>query len=379
LEKIPFINGLRGLAIAGTVFHHSFFGMLQYGLAASSLPLLAQVLLSSGWLGVNLFFFLSGFVLYLPYAAGERSMLSRADAGRFYRRRFERLMPLYWFIALVSVVFLTRAELDQPVLYLAMLLYATVTFPFFPQTFMPPGNWVLWSIGVEIWFSLLFPLLVLLLHRFGWRALLASTLAVSLGVRLLGQVHFYQPPNILNFASDSMLGRLDEFVWGMVAARLFAGGEHRKLPAWSFPVGVALVLAAMWLWGRWYRQELPAWSAAFYSWPLDVGIFLAVCHLGRGAGLARSVLENRPLQLLGMMCFSIYVWHGIVILRYAQSFNHGPQYLGYLLVVLALAFVTYRYVEFRAVSSVRDLLPRAAPRGPGLDMVRPRAGHPPHA
>jgi peptidoglycan/LPS O-acetylase OafA/YrhL len=145
----------------------------------------------------------------------------------------------------------------------------------------------------------------------------------------------------------------------MVAARFFASGEHKSLHSpWSLPVGLVLILATLWLWGGWYRGELPVWSAAFYSWPLDVGIFIAVCHLGRGAGLARSALESRPLQLLGMMCYSIYVWHGLVILRYAPSFNQGLQYLAYLSTVLALAFLTYRYVEFGKANSMRELLPR---------------------
>jgi peptidoglycan/LPS O-acetylase OafA/YrhL len=99
-------------------------------------------------------------------------------------------------------------------------------------------------------------------------------------------------------------------------------------------------------------------SAAFYSLALDLGIFLVAGWLARGPSLVRRVLENRPLQLLGMMCYSVYLWHGIVLLRFEPSFRQGAlPYLAYLGVVLLLSAATYRYVEFRQVSDWRELLP----------------------
>src|ERR1700689_3768513 len=94
--KLEVINGLRGFAILAVIWHH-LFGL--YFKPGSSVALeIARgggSFLSYGWIGVPLFFVLSGFVLYLPYAEGGAKLATGADALNFYRRRAERLLPLY--------------------------------------------------------------------------------------------------------------------------------------------------------------------------------------------------------------------------------------------------------------------------------------------
>src|SRR5690242_8532584 len=105
-QRLSFINGLRGVALLGVVLHHSFFHRFRYGLETGRLGPL-EVLGSSGWLGVNLFFFLSGFVLYYPYLLGRRRMESLADVRWFLRHRAERLLPLYLFIGVLGLVLIS--------------------------------------------------------------------------------------------------------------------------------------------------------------------------------------------------------------------------------------------------------------------------------
>src|SRR5690349_10921917 len=88
-ERLGVINGLRGLAILAVMAHHfkshlePLIGPYLPGTSLSLSPLIAN-----GWTGVNLFFILSGFVLFLPYASGTRAMTSVHDAVTFYRHRF---------------------------------------------------------------------------------------------------------------------------------------------------------------------------------------------------------------------------------------------------------------------------------------------------
>jgi peptidoglycan/LPS O-acetylase OafA/YrhL len=259
-------------------------------------------------------------------------------------------------------------QLDDRRFWDAALGYVTVVFPFRASSFFPPGNWVLWSIGVEIWFSALFPLLVIWAGRAGFRVLLPAVLVLALAVRFAGYgAGPFAPGMLLNHVSDSVLGRLDEFCWGMLLAQLVARGTLARFSGALAAVGLALALGTALAWGGWYRRVNVPTSAAFYSLALDLGIFLVAGWLARGPSLVRRVLENRPLQLLGMMCYSIYLWHGIVLLRFEPSFRLGAlPYLAYLGVVLLLSAATYRYVEFRQVSDWRELLPGgstgAAPR-----------------
>jgi peptidoglycan/LPS O-acetylase OafA/YrhL len=107
-KKIGVINGLRGLAIIAVIYQHLLARFTPHGWHAfeiGSFNLSLYSFLSNGWLGVNLFFFLSGFVLYLPYSAGQRTMGSMVDVWSFYKHRWVRLMPLYYLNLLIALVF----------------------------------------------------------------------------------------------------------------------------------------------------------------------------------------------------------------------------------------------------------------------------------
>jgi peptidoglycan/LPS O-acetylase OafA/YrhL len=305
-----------------------------------------------------LFFFLSGFVLYLPYASGNRQLHTRSAVLDFYSRRFMRLMPLYFFIWVVSLVFMSGLQLNDRSFYFAVLAYVSVLYPFHPQTFYPAGNWVMWSIGLEIWFSVIFPVLVFMLSRWGWRRLLPVVLVGAFGVRLSGQLFSAAPEGqVLNFVSDSVLGRLDEFVLGMLAAHLYL--TRRQLTAKWFPIGLLLIAGAALLWAGWYHQFISPLVTPIANNLLDTGIFLCALHLLFHESKVRRMLSTAWLQLMGMMCYSIYMWHGIVQLRFAASYKRGVvEYAAYVGVVMALSFFTYRYVEFRKTPSWRALLPQ---------------------
>jgi peptidoglycan/LPS O-acetylase OafA/YrhL len=63
-----------------------------------------------------------------------------------------------------------------------------------------------------------------------------------------------------------------------------------------------------------------------------------------------------------MMCYSLYLWHGIVLTRFGETSSTAAGYATYLCAVLLLSWFTYRYIEFSHVKSFRDVLPR--PLGP---------------
>src|SRR4051812_44273760 len=97
-ERLGAINGLRGLAILAVVYAHAAAYRTPPGWHAvhwGEYTILPFAVLSNGWLGVNLFFVLSGFVLFLPYERSSRTMATLSDLKWFYAHRFQRLMPLY--------------------------------------------------------------------------------------------------------------------------------------------------------------------------------------------------------------------------------------------------------------------------------------------
>src|SRR3954447_4319923 len=346
MRRIGAIHGLRGIAILGVVFHHSFW---RYSFESG----IGRPILTNGWMGVDLFFVLSGFVLYLPFAAGK------PFSGReFYRRRFFRLAPLFFVVALVSTAFAGFAGVMDRAFYTSTIALFSGLFTLRPQTFFPAANWVLWSLGVELLFSVFFPILVVGRRRLVWITIAAMIVCTAL--RAFGYWHGTR--QYLDWISASAFARLDEFLLGMVAAYLYRA-KHRLLEIRFLTLaGTVLILLSCAGFDLWISKRLPSYAAGGLITLLDLGIFAVLLGvLGHPDGIVARVLEWRPLQVVGMMCYSIYVWHGIVLLHLYKITTtdavppFGLHYFAYLAILFAMSAMTYRYVEFRGVDDWRSL------------------------
>jgi peptidoglycan/LPS O-acetylase OafA/YrhL len=347
LDRIAVVNGLRGLAILGVLFQHIGREPATAMLAAHGLEALTP-LVSNGWTGVNLFFLLSGFVLFLPYAAGRRGMAGWADARHFYARRFLRLMPLYYFSAVVLLLLAARQLPVAGFLGLAIDLI-TVRFAFLPHQFGVAINYPLWSIAVEILFSIAFPLVVVLAARIGLSRVLVLALLGALAMRVAGRLWDAHPLGP-NFIADNILGRIDEFVLGMVFARAYVAGGIPARARHLFWPGAALVLLA---WAGFYQCQYRGLTMVAMA-PLNnvidlgyAGILLAVL----APGGAHRLLAWAPLQVAGMMCYSLYIWHAPVL----EAVQPAQGLLAALALLLALAAFSYRYIEFSRAANWRAL------------------------
>lgn len=347
------INGLRGIAILAVIYFHLICGLWS----ADKVPGWLSPLLTNGWTGVNLFFILSGFVLFLPYASGERTMNGIAGRLNFYRHRSLRLLPLFY-VAVLAEWLLAAAHGGSGVGELASVM--SLSFVLNPHTFGPSFNAPLWSIGVEIVFSALFPMLVEAAGRRGWTLLLVGALALSLGARLAG-ISANPALEGASFNSDMFLCRLDEFVIGMMLAHLYA--QHR-LPGRAGLCAIAgcVLVALAWTgFDQVLRGDLSPLSRAVLNNVLDAGLSLVViAALVPGTWFA-AVLRWRPLQLLGMMCYSLYIWHEPLIGWLMPSRADMPAdafaaaVMFFALLILTIGALSYRFVEFGRVSAWRPL------------------------
>jgi peptidoglycan/LPS O-acetylase OafA/YrhL len=346
--KITVVNGLRGLAIFGVTFQHLGLGWSMSAIDDNFAVL--RPLLSNGWTGVNMFFILSGFVLFLPYAAGRRTMAPRSDVWHFYRSRFLRLMPLYFFAGLVVLV-IAGPILDPEAFGALAIDLATVRFVLRPRHFGIAFNFPLWSIGVEILFSIAFPVVVVTIRRLGLWPTLAAALLCALAARIEGRLWDLHPVGP-NFISDNIFGRVDEFVMGMALARLHVEG---RIPSWARHLlwpSVALILVA---WAGFYQCQyrgFPLVAMSFLNNVLDlgfVGVLAAVLTPNDNA--AHRLLTFAPLQVAGMMCYSLYIWQAPV--RDALQPTHGL--VPTLLVLIVISAFSYRYIEFGRVTDWRSL------------------------
>lgn len=347
------VNGLRGIAILAVIYFHVVCGMWP----ATAVPVWLSPVVTNGWTGVNLFFILSGLVLFLPYAAGERSMTTVADRLAFYRRRFLRLMPLFYTAAIVEWTLAGRHDGHGVAELLSVL---SVAFTLNPHDFAPSFDTALWSIGVEIAFSAVFPFFVVAATRFSLARVLAFALVFALAARL-GGISRFPALQGATFNSDMLLCRIDEFVIGMMLARLYIRGRLPSRSGLCMAAGVALVFTAWCGFDQVLRGGLPPIGRAVLNDVLDAGLFLVVWAALAPATRIAAWLSRRPLQLLGMMCYSLYIWH-LPLLdlmmpgRGAMGFGPFAASLAlFAVITLAIAALSYRFIEFARVSDWRRL------------------------
>ncbi|MFT5716356.1 MAG: peptidoglycan/LPS O-acetylase OafA/YrhL [Oleiphilaceae bacterium] len=361
MKKLGVINGLRGIAILAVIYHHVFSWKTGPGFAAIDMgnaTLLPFTLLANGWLGVNLFFILSGFVLFYPYALQQKQFDSLACVKTFYWRRATRLLPLYYFSLLICIIFIVKplsiASLGEDAFYLL-----TVTFNFTNDLWAPRYNWVLWSLGIEVWFSILFPLLIVCIKKYGVIQVLIAVLIISLATRIIGNDPQYYTVNpYLNPIKDSLLGRLDEFLWGMFVCYFYVNHLHKITKKWSvilFTLGILLVFVASLSWDYVILKMLPPSFIPFINIILDAGfVMLTISLLAMRENVIKWLFSNYLIQLFGVMCYSLYIWHGVAIpnIISAYDFLHLAMYFS---LVFILSCFSYRYIEFGYKKDIKAL------------------------
>jgi peptidoglycan/LPS O-acetylase OafA/YrhL len=344
-ERIAELDGVRGLAVLMVLAYHGF----AYEMARASWTGLARVvvaLTNFGWLGVDLFFVLSGFLITGILLRTKR----RPRALRnFYGRRALRILPLYYLVLLVVLLSYDDAG---AFVGLSALFLANLT-PLFGVA-MRYGP--LWSLAVEEHFYLVWPWLVRATGRRGL-ALLAG--AIVLGEPLLRWWGFVRGWDI-NYYSWF---RFDGLAWGALLAVLFQRGADDRallgkagLLAWG---GGAVLLAAGAPAGLLTRQTTVGAALVFTIAQLFFTGLLALTLALRGARWA-SCWRWGWLRRCGDWSYCLYLIHLLLLQAwdglaqrcgwpieavFGRFGRYGLRALVAFPVAFALAALSYRYFE----------------------------------
>ena len=370
MDKLGVINGLRGFAVLAVIYHHLFSPITKPGfksITVGKITLLPYTLLANGWLGVNLFFILSGFVLAYPYFLGKRNLRTGTDIRQFYLRRAKRLLPLYYFCVVFCIIFIAQPTSTYSVSKQAIIL-GGILFNFTSGMWFPPPNWVLWSLGIEIWFSIAFPMIILAIARFGILRVLIAVLFLSLITRIFGNASVFNIGNFyLNPVKDSLLGRLDEFLLGMFVCHLYVKWTEYRLnfnPLLHFALGLILILVASTTWDYVFLGQLPQFLIPFINNVLNFGFCaLLLSLLLMQENWIKHIFDNYFIQLIGVMCYSLYIWHGVVMVKILGVYNF-VNVVAYLGLLFLLAALSYRYIEFGHSTDTLGLFLLGPPRPP---------------
>lgn len=366
MKKLAVINGLRGYAILGVIYFHLIGvflnqpGWVTYYIG--SIPVFPLTYLGHGWLGVDLFFILSGFVLYLPYATNKRKLETKNDLWNFYKARATRLLPLYYIVLIVSIIFVVKwSNVQEPIFWRTILLMFTATFNFAKDTFIPQCNYVLWSLGIEILFSIAFPFLIKGIAKNGIMRFCMYIFYMSFIVRMVSTLFpEYNVAAHLNMIKDSLFGRMDDFIVGMLICHWYVTKWKQE---WFEKNSMALFIVSFIVitLGCYFSDYVFLHIVSHYYEPLINTVFqfgfgtMLIALLYMRKNILKYLFTNKFLQLSGMMCYSLYVWHGNMRMVFMADYS-AIRIITYCVFLFALAFLSYRYIEF-GNKELKDILP----------------------
>jgi len=301
------INQLRGLAALAVVACH--VGVSAYrdapNVGGSPWPWLG-LLLGFGYLGVPLFFVISGFCIHLPQArrlAAAGAAASPPIWRRFFVRRFWRLYPPYLAALAIAVALHLVASGSLPVPSSAVAAQALLVHTFHPATFdgvNPPA----WSLAVEAQLYAVYPIAFWLIVRGGALRALAIVLGVTLTYRVV--LNFDPMPSPLaGVAWEFFLARWFEWVLGAVIAEWAVG--RLRLPsivAQPWLTATVFGLGVLLEWHRWhyglYTLLEPVYGVAF--------ALLLCAVLRREHDVSVSAI-GRYIAGVGLCSYSLYLLH----------------------------------------------------------------------
>ena len=361
----PDVEGLRAVAVVLVVLYHA-------GLPG----------LSGGFVGVDVFFVISGFVI-TGLLLRERATTDRTSLRSFYGRRVRRILPAATLVIVTTVVATyavlgllygnpTAVAARWTAVFLANVHFADLGTDYLSAQQPPSPLQNFWSLAVEEQFYLVYPAIVLLVASLRSSVALRIRLAVALVPIIAGSFLI----SVLQTASSPTGAFFSPFAraWELALGALVAAATPallrlpRQLAGCLTWAGLAAIGSAAVA----YSSTTP-YPGSLVAVPV-VGTALVIAG---GTPVPRSgaeaVLRLAPFQWFGRLSYSLYLWHWPILIIAAEAAGHDGlpfhQNLGWLALALLVAYATHRLVE-NPVRHARVLARRPwLPIGFGLALV----------
>lgn len=324
----PDIDGLRAIAVIAVLLSH--LKIPHFG---------------GGYIGVDMFFVISGYVIYGDYR--RRAAVGPFSATDFLWRRLRRLGPQLF--AMLTAVLVASAVILLPSDFqrLPARLVATALglsnwlFAYQADYFAPSSEWNVllhsWTLSVEFQFYIAFPVIILLLARKRPDAL-PSALAI---IALLSLVYCLWPRAGGGTVYFDTFARAWEFLLGCLLQHLRVPEASKRLSTIISVIALAVLAASIHLFGR--DGGYPDWRVLLPT----LATAALILFLPRSA--VQSLLESRAAVGTGRMSYAIYIWHWpfIVFATYVWpgALENVMATVALTLVILAVSWATWRFVE----------------------------------
>jgi peptidoglycan/LPS O-acetylase OafA/YrhL len=339
----PDIDGLRAIAVLGVILGHAGVPFLR-----------------AGYLGVDVFFVISGYLITTILRHDLES--GRLRMARFYERRARRILPALVLVSAACVPFALLLLLPDFLQNFGQSLVATMLFSNNILLALTSGYWELesgykpllhtWSLGVEEQFYFAFPLLLAAVWRFGRRAQVGLIVVLGLvsfgfaeyGWRTHPAASFYLPTS-----------RAWELMAGCAIA--YVPIRARRWDNLAAFLALLAVIAPMVV----FDENIP--SPSLYSAVAVLGA-AGIVLFSRPGTLASAILSVRPVVFVGLISYSAYLWHQ-PLFAFARAASFAPPGAGRMaalsILTLVLAAASWRWVEVPFRNSAAVPLRRFVP------------------
>ena len=352
MRRLTGLDGLRGIAVIAVVLYHADLGIV-----------------SGGFLGVDVFFVLSGFLI-TSILLNEILSSGTIDRANFYLRRIRRLFPAVIVVLIASIIaagfwahdaaYGVRRDLPWALTFVLNWSYLFFNQSYFVNLSRPPLLQHLWSLSIEEQFYVLWPLVLIALarvRRINLRVTVFSLAAVgaiasTLWMRHLAIVNGYPIPNDpsrLYFGTDThamglLVGCALAAVWNSDKLNTYLTPDRRTL---LNALGILSLAGLGYFFVGVAQFDELLYRGGFLALSIIVaGLIVVSSHPALRFG---SFLGNSVLRWFGDRSYGIYLWHWFIFMLLRPSIDvQWPDIVTHIVritLVLVIAELSYRYIE----------------------------------
>ncbi len=313
------LTGVRGLAVMMVLSFHLFAlaGPRVLSINFGGWQITYHWLITCSWMGANVFFVLSGFLLAIPFVRNIEGAGAEVLVAPYLMRRIRRVVPAYWFqIIVLAVILFFTAKIPD---WLTIILHFTF-MQNISDAYAFELNRVYWTLPTEFGYYLLLPLFAASVTFFSyrkravWLLLCGSLIAFAVAYRVAAYAAVADATIEKKvFALLQLPGLIDHFAIGMLLAWVYvryAAAVSSRLADGVMLTGLIGIASMMALLDHVYVDYWNGHVLMFIGYTITA-CFIGMLVLGvaMGGRLSRTLFANPIMLALGIVSYSLYLWH----------------------------------------------------------------------
>ena len=274
-------------------------------------------LITCGWMGANVFFVLSGFLLAIPFVRNIDGLSAQVRLLPYLVRRIRRIVPAYWFqiVVLAAVLYFTATLPGWRAIMLHFVFLQNIS-----DVYAFELNRVYWTLPTEFGYYLLLPLFTVFAAMFvqhkraAWLLLSLALIAFAIAYRIIIYATVAEATiDKKVFALLQLPGLIDHFAIGMMLAWVYvrhAATVSAKLADGLMFTGLLGIVSMMALLDHEFAEYWNGHILIFIGYTITAGfIGLLVLGVAMAGPLSRKLFANSTMLALGIVSYSLYLWH----------------------------------------------------------------------